>query len=40
MAKQAIPANDRRELAVKARDEADRPLIRASLWFKVVTAPA
>jgi hypothetical protein len=35
LAKDAIPKDTRRELAVEVRDDADRQLIRASLWFEV-----
>lgn len=35
LARDAIPGALRRELAVDVRDEADRQLIRASLWFEV-----
>jgi hypothetical protein len=35
LAKDSIPKSTRRELAIEVRDEADRRLIRASLWFEV-----
>ncbi len=35
IAKDAIPHSERRELAIEVRDEADRPIIRATLCFEV-----
>ena len=35
MAKDAVPKSARRELAIEVRDEDDRQVIRASLWFEV-----
>jgi hypothetical protein len=34
-AKDAILGSIRRELAVECRDEADRDVLRAALWFEV-----
>jgi hypothetical protein len=34
-AKDALPGSVRRELAVEVRDEWDRYVLRASLWFEV-----
>ena len=35
LAKDALPGSIRRELAVECRDEMDRALLRAALWFEV-----
>jgi Domain of unknown function (DUF6894) len=35
LAKEAIPGSVRRELAVECRDEANRAVLRAGLWFEV-----
>lgn len=35
LAREAIPGSLRRELAVEVREEADKRVIRASLWFEV-----
>jgi hypothetical protein len=35
IAKDALPKTTRRELSIEVRDECDRLLIRASLWFEV-----
>jgi hypothetical protein len=32
----ALPKAVRRELAIEVRDEADRHILRASLWFEVL----
>jgi hypothetical protein len=37
LARDAIPGSLRRELAIEVRDEEDKPVIRASLWFEVAT---
>ena len=34
-ARDALPGSVRRELAVECRDEADRDVLRAALWFEV-----
>jgi hypothetical protein len=34
-ARDALPGSLRRELAVEVRDDVDRPLLRAALWFEV-----
>jgi hypothetical protein len=35
IARDALPGSVRRELAVECRDEADRDVLRAALWFEV-----
>ena len=35
IAKDALPKTTARELSIEVRDECDRLLIRASLWFEV-----
>jgi hypothetical protein len=35
LARDALPGAVRRELAVEVRDEADRQLLRAALWFEL-----
>jgi hypothetical protein len=35
LARDALPGALRRELAIEVRDETDRQLLRASLWFEV-----
>jgi hypothetical protein len=35
LAHDALPGSIRRELIVEVRDGADRPLLRAALWFEV-----
>jgi hypothetical protein len=35
LAKDSLPGADRRELSVQVRDDADRDVLRASLWFEV-----
>ena len=35
IAKDALPRSTRRELSIEVRDESDRQIIRASLWFEV-----
>jgi len=37
LARDAIPGSMRRELSVQVRDEGDKPIIRAALWFEVAT---
>jgi hypothetical protein len=34
-AKDAIPGSVRRELAVECRDDANRDVLRAALWFEL-----
>jgi hypothetical protein len=35
LVKDALPGAVRRELSVQVRDDADRDLLRASLWFEI-----
>jgi hypothetical protein len=35
LAKDALPGVIRRELAVEVRDDDDRDVLKASLWFEV-----
>jgi hypothetical protein len=35
LAHDALPGATRRELSVQVRDETDRDVLRASLWFEV-----
>ena len=35
IAKDALPRSSRRELSIEVRDESDRQIMRASLWFEV-----
>jgi hypothetical protein len=35
LARDALPGAIRRELSVQVRDNADRDVLRASLWFEV-----
>jgi hypothetical protein len=35
LAKDALPGAIRRELSVQVRDDADRDVLKASLWFEV-----
>lgn len=40
LAREALPGAIRRELAVEVRDEADRQVLRAALWFEVAVVAA
>ena len=42
LARDALPGATRRELAVEVRDDADRAVLRAALWFEVaaIAGPA
>jgi hypothetical protein len=35
LARDALPKSVRRELAIEARDQSGRKLLKASLWFEV-----
>ncbi len=35
MARDIVPATDRRELAIEVRDQSNRPVLRAMLTFEV-----
>jgi hypothetical protein len=39
-ARDALPGSVRRELAVECRDEADRDVLRAALWFELALVGA